>query len=106
MKINYEKLSVHIGEFIKWYCIFFTAIGLSQPMGPGRNIGWTYYIIPAVASLIWVLFFAPKAIWSLYKKGDKVWGSTYGTEATAKQKVIGTLIFLGIFIFLKVVVIK
>src|ERR1700733_1695023 len=105
MKLNYEKLSVHIGDFIKWYCIFFTAMGLNMAIGIRKPhiLDYVDFVSPIVVSLIIVLFGSDKAVWPIYKKGDQVWWSTNGTGASAKQKVIMTVIFLGIFIFLKVV---
>jgi hypothetical protein len=103
MNINYEKLSGRIGDFLKWFSIILTANVLSQPFGSVHLTGLSYIIFPLAGSLFMTLFFSEKAPWPIYKKGEKVWWSTYGTETSARQKVLMTFIFLSIFIILKIV---
>ena len=100
MKINYENISTHIGDFVKWYCVFFTGTAVGQYLEAGNKIGVSNFIFPVFGALCFALFFTEKAPWRIYKKGDKVWWSTYGKEPAPRQKVLSFFGLIGFGIVL------
>ncbi len=82
--MNRSPIKMYIRDFVICYIIlFFTSFAVEVNF---KFSNLPTYIMPAIASLVAVLFFTRNAVWPVYKKGDKVWWSTYGEDHSAEHK--------------------
>ncbi len=92
----------YIRGFVFWYALMFFSSSIIRNDDIFNSI-WTY-IVPAIGAFIATLFLSPDSVWPIYKKGDKVWWSTYGEENSTSnpsinQKRIMQLVSYFCFLF-------
>jgi len=80
---NFRK---YIRVFVVWYAVLFFLSTFIRNDNVFQSV-WTY-IVPAIGAIIFILFLSPDSIWPIYKKGDKVWWSTYGDHSSTSNSSI------------------